>query len=301
MDSQFSSLNEHANTQFYKSKILEENCFYITTTFQEYSTHKCIFNKMHFNDCYVIIWITKGDAIYKTNHKEFPIHGHAILFIAPKEFHSFSMLDNCEGISIVFTANYFSYVPEIWKSYVRLKFFNGDNCIQYSLDRSIDNIQLLLRSLQKQYAVMSTDFPNDFIGLYSSLTLLLHGISKTDEFKLRDNTHSLANAANDDLYLSFLDMVEDHYCTMHNVREYARQLGICIAKLETCCKECCGHSPKSIIMHRIATEAISMLSDVSIRSNEVGYYLGFKEHSNFVNFFKKYTGLSPTDYRNTSR
>lgn len=63
-------------------------------------------------------------------------------------------------------------------------------------------------------------------------------------------------------------------------------------------KQVTGTSLSEYILRTKAVKAKDMLSNSSLKVNEIALYLGFKTASYFTSFFKKYTGLTPKEYRN---
>ena len=45
--------------------------------------------------------------------------------------------------------------------------------------------------------------------------------------------------------------------------------------------------------------AKALLTDTNLPVSQIGYDIGFSDNHNFSNAFKKITGQSPSDYRNT--
>ena len=49
---------------------------------------------------------------------------------------------------------------------------------------------------------------------------------------------------------------------------------------------------------RVVLETKRMLADKQLSINEIADALGFEDYSYFSRFFKKQTGMSPTEFRN---
>ncbi len=54
---------------------------------------------------------------------------------------------------------------------------------------------------------------------------------------------------------------------------------------------------KSYLQHKVADKAKQLLSDHSLSINDIAIHLGFCYPNHFARFFKKITGVSPTDFR----
>ncbi|RAP76994.1 response regulator transcription factor [Paenibacillus montanisoli] len=66
-------------------------------------------------------------------------------------------------------------------------------------------------------------------------------------------------------------------------------------------KQTTGRNLLDYIQSSKLSAAIAMMSDPQLKLNEIAVKLGFDSHSYFTTFFKRMTGSSPQDYRNTLR
>ncbi|WP_165452787.1 AraC family transcriptional regulator [Paenibacillus thalictri] len=62
-------------------------------------------------------------------------------------------------------------------------------------------------------------------------------------------------------------------------------------------REVTGLSPIQYVHQLRMKEACSMLSNSDLTVTEISNYLGYYDHSYFFRMFKKHTGVSPTEYR----
>lgn len=66
-------------------------------------------------------------------------------------------------------------------------------------------------------------------------------------------------------------------------------------------KELTGYTPKRYIIHKRIERAKNLMKTKDFNVTELSAELGFNYVSDFSNLFKKYTGLSPSRYRKSSR
>ena len=85
------------------------------------------------------------------------------------------------------------------------------------------------------------------------------------------------------------------------VSDYADMLAVTPDYLNKTVKSSTGKSAKEHIQSKIATEAKRSLIFSNLSGKELAYDLGFDESAHFNNFFKKTTGLTPTEFRETVR
>lgn len=95
----------------------------------------------------------------------------------------------------------------------------------------------------------------------------------------------------------FLQLMEMHYQTQIKADFYAQRLGISEKRLNQILKEKLGKTAKQIIHQRQLTEIKRMLQTDTYSLKEIAFQLSFQSISNFNRFFKRYTGMSPSVFR----
>ena len=96
---------------------------------------------------------------------------------------------------------------------------------------------------------------------------------------------------------SFLKLVWRYYKSEHNVEFYARQLNLSAKHLSRVVKERLGNTPYAVIRDEVLQQATEMLKLSKKSVQDIAIELHFSEMPAFCKFFKKHTGMSPTDYR----
>jgi len=95
-------------------------------------------------------------------------------------------------------------------------------------------------------------------------------------------------------------LVEAHFRTQHAVSYYAERLNKSPKTLSNLFALYGNRSPSQIIQERILIEAKRLLSYTGKSAKEIAYDLGFEDAAYFSAYFKKYTDLSPLEFRNNS-
>jgi len=104
-----------------------------------------------------------------------------------------------------------------------------------------------------------------------------------------------------ELIRRFNILVEQHFRERHRVSEYAKMLHKSPKTLSNVFGEAGHKTPLEVIHHRIALEGKRLLLKTDLMAKEVAFRLGFEDQSHFSRFFKKETGMSPSDYRSRSQ
>ncbi|MEM9363011.1 MAG: helix-turn-helix transcriptional regulator [Bacteroidota bacterium] len=97
-------------------------------------------------------------------------------------------------------------------------------------------------------------------------------------------------------FIAFKQLLTTQYSFSHNAKDYANQLAVSYKYLNDICKEMSKQTAKSFIDQWLLLEIKRNISENKYTSQEIAFKMGFKEPSNFIRFFKKYTGLTPNQF-----
>ena len=100
-----------------------------------------------------------------------------------------------------------------------------------------------------------------------------------------------------ELNLLFQNLVFRYYKEHRNVQFYADTLCVSSKHLTETIKEVTGRTSGEWIEEAVILEAKVLLRDQRISVAQVAEDINFPDQSSFGKYFKKHTGLSPSDYR----
>lgn len=100
-----------------------------------------------------------------------------------------------------------------------------------------------------------------------------------------------------ELYHDFVEAVEAHCQTNSDVRFYADRLNVSSRYLAQVTRRIASQSPKSIIDGHLLRHVQASLLHSELSVKEIAFRYGFRSQAHFAKFFRKQTGLSPTQYR----
>lgn len=102
-------------------------------------------------------------------------------------------------------------------------------------------------------------------------------------------------------YRDYRAAVDDEYSCRHLVALYAHSLGCSAKSLNRACRAVADVSAKDVIVARIVLEAKRRLALADDSVGALSQQLGFDEATNFVKYFRRETGTTPTAFRASVR
>ena len=98
-------------------------------------------------------------------------------------------------------------------------------------------------------------------------------------------------------YLEFRDAIQADLGRSHKVADYASRLGYSARTLSRACHEARGETAKQVLDEWIGLEARRLLAGSEQPIASIARALGFDEPSNFVKFFRRVAGDTPSTFR----
>jgi AraC-like DNA-binding protein len=163
--------------------------------------------------------------------------------------------------------------------------------ITSSSKQDIDEEFLPLMKLLK--AEISTTNKRSRTVICSIIRVLLIGIYRLSNIESIRLTHSP-----DELVLQqFRQLVEVEYRNRRSVSYYCEELIMTYDRLHAICQRNLKKSPLQLINSRVLIEATSRLKKSAGSIQAIANDLGYSDGSQFSHFFKKETGISPSQFK----
>lgn len=250
------------------------------------------------HELYSISVFTEMDA--QLNLNATAVKGKAFI-ISPLKAISWSVKNkNIKGWYILFDRTFIANYP-FWKNFqTDFDFFNPDTNFSFDLPEPI--LEDILYLLKKIHAELHSSNEDKFqlIATYTNLVLL------TIKRHLATHNHAaLLNSTDDKLALvsKFQTLLEASIAGSKNnpvVRKpsyYAKELSIHPNYLNALVKMVAGKTASQLIAGHLITQAKIAIRQEKLSIKEASWRLHFSDPGNFITFFKKYTGITPRQYR----
>lgn len=130
--------------------------------------------------------------------------------------------------------------------------------------------------------------------------VLLEAFDKTRRFA--PDVHPQSGTTRQaDLFRHFVALVHEHCTEQREVAFYADQLCISTRYLSTIVRSVAHSTAKEFIDRSVVLEIKMLLESTELSVQEIAYRLHFPDQSYLGRFFKKHTGVSPTEFRNAKK
>ena len=127
---------------------------------------------------------------------------------------------------------------------------------------------------------------------YTQLILGIGGLFNDEP--LDQNQHNRNRA----IIKSLIRIIIDNYKKERNIKFYAYKLSLSTQYLSTTVKKMTGKTLTDIISNLVIHDAKAKLRATGLSIQEISDSLNFPDISSFGKYFKRYTGITPTQYRN---
>ena len=234
---------------------------------------------MHLHGFYEIIWFQKGSGTHYVDFNQYAIAQGTIFFIFPGQIHSFDTQHDQEGYVLKVCAELFDD-------------FVGLSCVTVQ-DKDSAALEMLVAAMQEELKKEDSLGHREALHALVKLFLIMVRRSYAEINPSAPNPHKVSYKA----FLNFRKLIEENYCRLHTVKDYASLLNVSSKTLTLYVNECSKYSPLELINNRIILEAKRLLRYSVLSVKEIAFRLGFEDPSYFAKFFKLLVKQSPADYR----
>lgn len=248
---------------------------------------------------YTVILLTAGEIEETLNHIKYKIKPGSLYFISqniPSTTHFWS--DDVEGYHFVFDTDYFLLCE---KNQVRLNsypFFNGANnpYVQLSIEEQ-SAIERTLQNITAEFCKSKITKNDLLVKLY--LNALLMEVERI--YNISKDILELIPSRKEQITTNFKNLVSQHAGKLKQVSEFAEMLHITPHYLNDTIRATTGIPASRLIQLQILSLAKSHLVQTDLTVLEISNALNFTDHSYFSRFFKKHTGITPLQFRQSQK
>ncbi len=244
-------------------------------------------HRIRFNALFIV---TQGKGVHTVDFVPYSYTIGTVFFIAKDQIHNFKINPDCDGYLLAFTDIFFNRLIVNEDLNILHEIFDY---IYYPAKIQLDDdiyadVLKLTQVLEKEYTIKIDNFKELILRpLLQAMILKLSRERLSQRLPLEDKDKSL--------YLEFKKLSFDHNYTLH-VNDYAKMLDVSSKTLTNMSNKYLGKSTKKYLDEHLILQIKRLLLDESLTIENIADKLLFDEPTNMVKFFKRYEGVTPSQF-----
>lgn len=241
---------------------------------------------------FCVLWFIDGAPTHMIDFVPITIKPGNFLFVGKNRLQFFDQHTFFKAKVLLFTDPFFSITTSDNNFLTRTSLFNQYDNNKYCLLKESNTLREFWNLIEQQEKTV--------IDSYKPLILRNH----LANFLLQAEREAglIMNKATTtdnqlEVFFNFKDLLEKHFREQQSVAFYIEQLNLSGKALSRATEKLSGKTPKQLINERLLLEAKRLLIYNNEAGKSIGYSLGFTDPTNFIKFFRKHTGKTPTAFR----
>ena len=251
----------------------------------------------HRHDFFEVLYLQKGSGFHVIDGNHYEISPPCVFFMSPGQAHKIEFSHDIEGYIFIFTADFYLANRNNQNSLIEFPFF-------YNLKQ--DNPPLLLEKkkdvtfLEGLFQRSISELDQNEINRLDILRSLLDLILMTCSSRYHTLENMNGKGRGHILVKQFYHFVEENNHRNLSLKEYAALLAVTPNHLTQMVKLHTGKTSSQIIRAKQILEIKRLLVHTNLSVAEIAHQLHFEDQSYFTKFFKRESGYSPLQYRNSA-
>lgn len=246
----------------------------------------------HRHDYYTMLLVKHARGKHIIDFHEYHMEANQLFFISPGQVHQVIEEEKSYGYAILFSEQFLieNHIPTFFIEDLGLFNDYGQSPPLPVNDQEMEKLSGFAEEIVRVYE-SDQKFKDTAISSYLKLML----IQSNNLCTLSGGNPQNIEAGNS-ILKNFKTLVNENHMRWHQTSEYASELSVTPDHLNRAAKSLIGKNAKEVIQSRIVLAAKRLLFFSDLSTKEIGYKLGFSEPANFSAFFKKCTGVSPSQF-----
>ena len=240
---------------------------------------------------------TEGETSLTSNLQEFRLKKDSLFIFSPKHILQVQSNNRFKAHFIVIAPDFLKRINIDTKRMMPLFLqFGSLPCMELTQAES-QSLRSFISMVEQELKGSETDFSSEIIGGLIAATIYKVGDILTHYLTEHPEVDSPIHNRAEEYFRQFTELLGEHYKHERSVGFYARQLCITPKYLTTLIKRISGKSVSEWIDSYVILEAKTLLKYSNMSVQEIAYYLNFPNQSFFGSYFKRNTGMSPSQYK----
>lgn len=248
-------------------------------------------------DAFIIGVGTEGETSVSFNLHEFKLKKDSIFIFTPKNVLQVNSQQYFKADVIAISPDFMRRINIDIKNMMPLVLKFVENPALTLTPEESRSMRGMIAQIERETRGPETHFSFDIVSgliaatIYKVGDIMYHYLAEHPEEQ--NNSHNRA----EEYFKQFTHLLGEHFREERSVGFYARQLCITPKYLTTLIKRISGQSVSEWIDNYVILEAKTLLKYSTMSIQEIAYYLNFPNQSFFGSYFKRNTGMSPSQYK----
>lgn len=248
-------------------------------------------------DAFIIGVGTEGETSVSFNLHEFRLKKDSMFIFTPKNILQVNSQQYFKADVIATSPDFMRRINIDIKNMMPLFLKFVENPTLALTPEESRSMRGMIAQIERETRGPETHFSFDIVSgliaatIYKVGDIMYHYLAEHPEGQ--NNSHNRA----EEYFKQFTHLLGEHFREERSVGFYARQLCITPKYLTTLIKRISGQSVSEWIDNYVILEAKTLLKYSTMSIQEIAYYLNFPNQSFFGSYFKRNTGMSPSQYK----
>ncbi|CCZ75364.1 helix-turn-helix domain-containing protein [Alistipes finegoldii] len=248
-------------------------------------------------DAFIIGVGTEGETSVSFNLHEFRLKKDSMFIFTPKNILQVNSQQYFKADVIAISPDFMRRINIDIKNMMPLFLKFVENPTLALTPEESRSMRGMIAQIERETRGPETHFSFDIVSgliaatIYKVGDIMYHYLAEHPEGQ--NNSHNRA----EEYFKQFIHLLGEHFREERSVGFYARQLCITPKYLTTLIKRISGQSVSEWIDNYVILEAKTLLKYSTMSIQEIAYYLNFPNQSFFGSYFKRNTGMSPSQYK----
>ena len=248
-------------------------------------------------DAFIIGVGTEGETSVSFNLHEFRLKKDSMFIFTPKNILQVNSQQYFKADVIAISPDFMRRINIDIKNMMPLFLKFVENPTLALTPEESRSMRGMIAQIERETRGPETHFSFDIVSgliaatIYKVGDIMYHYLAEHPEGQ--NNSHYRA----EEYFKQFTHLLGEHFREERSVGFYARQLCITPKYLTTLIKRISGQSVSEWIDNYVILEAKTLLKYSTMSIQEIAYYLNFPNQSFFGSYFKRNTGMSPSQYK----
>ncbi|MEZ8141057.1 helix-turn-helix transcriptional regulator [Enterovibrio sp. FF113] len=240
---------------------------------------------------FLLIYIEHGEGKHWVDFKEYAYQAGSVIFVQREQVHAFDFSNMPKGKVLIFTQAFLDNVHTNMRlpNYTPTHLNHLQSPILTLDDQNNRRTKTLIEEMTTEIGLEHRD-PLIVMYLFCSLALLHRRLQPKENLAALSQTQSQK-------FARLFELLQSNFQRVRDANWYAQQLAITYKTLNQICKIATNMTAKQMIDAFTIIEIKRRLVVSNVTSQQLTYDFGFDDASNFLKYFKKETGLTPSQFQ----